>query len=245
MQFKKRSGSKKSASLPAAAQAADPLDPNKSVAAAALVSPVPANGSADATALAALAAAARRNNATPLKHVHFEQSDEDGDGNDEQLHAPEPDTNGRKPQPPAPKLATLSRAPAQAASLPAPDAVVSIAVPRPARSYGTMPAPRADTLAQVFAARGHATAAHAIGRSSSPQVLAGGPAHGADELPQREAANQWRQTRRSVRQPQVVHDLLPLVQRQVQPGDVVSYKLLEISADFSPQACFLPVCKMA
>jgi len=240
--FKKRSGSKKSASLPAAAQAADPLDPNKSLAAAAPLSPLPAARSANATAtLVAPLAAARRSSAPPQKHIHFEQSDkDDNDEEDEEeeeheneLPTAEAATNGRMSSPPASQPATVSNAPVQAALLPAPDAAVSVAVPRAAGSNGTTPAPRADTLAQVFAARGHATAAHASGRSS-PQVACG-PANQPDTLPQQEAATPWRQKRRSVREPQVVHDLLPLVQRQVQPGDVISYKLLEISADFSPQ----------
>ncbi len=242
--FKKRSGSKKSASLPAAAQAADPLDPNKSLAAAAPLSPPPAIGSADATALAAAPVAARRSSATGQKHIHFEQSDKDDDSereeeeeeeeNEEQLSNAEAAAIARSSPPPAAQPARVSKAPVQAALLPAPDAAVSVALPRAASSNGTTPAPRADTLAQVFAARGHATAAHASGRSS-PQVAAGGPAHQADALLQQEAANQWRQKLRSVREPQVVHDLLPMVQRKVQPGDVISYKLLEISADFSPQ----------
>ena len=182
--------------------------------------------------------AARRSSVTSQKHIHFEQSDkDDGDEEeeeDEQLPTPEVAANGRSSPLPASQPAMVSKAPVQPALLPAPDAAVAVAVPRAASSNGTTPAPRADTLAQVFAARGHATAAHASGRIS-PQVAASGPAPQADVLPQQEPAGQWRQKRRSVREPQVVHDLLPVVQHQVQPGDVISYRLLEISADFSPQ----------
>ena len=232
-----RSGGKQSASLTAAARTADPLNPNSSAGAPAPVAPAHVNGPAPAAAVVAPVVAASRHSVPSQKHIHFEQSEEDDDKEGEPA-GPVVAVNGSTSQQPAAQHA--AGATAQAALLPAPTAAVSITVQQAASSNGPTPAARADTLAQVFAARGRATAAHANGRSS-PLVGAGGePDRG--EQPQQDAAQTWRRKRRSVREPQVVHELLPLLQRQVQPGDVVSYKLLEISTDFTPQVPAVPHC---
>ena len=173
------------------------------------------------------------------KHIHFEQSDEEAVDAEEQLARPVDTANGSTPHPLASQPAAVSKSPVQAASLPAPGAAVSVVVQGAANQTGTTPAARAYTLAEVFAARSHATAAHANGRSS-PQVAAGSIDPDQGKLPQGDAGERWQRTRRFVREPQVVHELLPVLQRQAQPGDVVSYRLLEISVDFTPQVRVLP-----
>ena len=227
--YKGRSGGSQPARL-AAAKAADPLDPNKSTAAA-LVVPLSA----------APASAARAGPPGSQKHIHFEQSD--GDEPAASLAA-----NGSLPQQPTQNKSTAHGAHSPAAALPAPAAVTpapAAILPSPAASApaalqravsanGSAPALRANTLAEVFAARGHATEAHANGRSS-PHVGATSKQPDPDHLPQQNGFVHRQQKRRSVREPQVSHDQLPALQRPPQLGDVISYKLLEIGADYSPQ----------
>ena len=175
------------------------------------------------------------------KHIHFEQSD--GDEPAASLAA-----NGSLPQQPTQNKSTAHGAHSPAAALPAPAAVTpapAAILPSPAASApaalqravsanGSAPALRANTLAEVFAARGHATEAHANGRSS-PHVGATSKQPDPDHLPQQNGFVHRQQKRRSVREPQVSHDQLPALQRPPQLGDVISYKLLEIGADYSPQ----------
>ena len=203
-------GSAKQSARAMAAEAADPLDPNKSSAAPSMVP----------------ASAARAGTPSSQKHIHFEQSD------GEEPAAPAA-AIGRVPA--GADAAAAGQACTPAAVLPTPTANASVAPQRAASANGSAPALRANTLAEVFAARGQATEAHANGRGS-PHIGATTRQPEFSHVPQQNGFTYVQQhKRRYVREAQVAHEQLPVLQRPPQPGDVISYKLLEIGADYSPQ----------
>jgi hypothetical protein len=205
----KGQSSGKQSARPTAAEAADPLDPNKSTAAPSVVP----------------ASAARAGTPSSQKHIHFEQSD------GEEAPAPAPATNFL---PAAADAVAAGEACTQAPVLPASSGLASAAAERAASANGSARAVRANTLAEVFAARSQATEAHANGRSS-PHIGATSRQPDSSHVPQQNGVAYRQQKRRYVREPQVAHDQLPALQRPPRPGDVISYKLLEIGADYTPQ----------
>ena len=170
--------------------------------------------------------------ATP-GHYYFPDS---GDEESPQRLENGPEMVPERVKPPAEHSAQPQ--PAAAQGLPAAAAVTGRAAAGPQHNLAA-PAPRASTLAEVFAARGKATAAHAEinGRG------AGTPAHTRDlqhaQIPWSygnagpPAAPSAR--RQYIREPQVQWEALPMLQRSPVEGDIIAYKLLEIAGNFTPQ----------
>ena len=147
-------------------------------------------------------------------------------------------------QAPEPRVSQLSVEHAELPLPPPPPRRHAAVTPQPAAAAEQRaPAPRASTLAEVYAARGRASAAN-MGANGSGRPPSNPPMSRQDgdncvtwvySVGESSVNPVSAAKRRHVRAPQHHSEALPLLKRRPIGGDVIAYKLLEIGGDFTPQ----------